>query len=164
MSRSTEANWYGHERPRTGKVLIINNLSKAQLPTQTDVKNVYDTLTDVGLDVDEPMLDLTSSETQTYLKEAIGEHANYSKYNMLVLYVIAHGVCTGEGEDCIMGTDREPISVHHELIKPICAIRSMLNMPKVLFIDACRIEGEGYKSATGGWGRGIHHNVSLPLC
>jgi len=87
--KQSSSGGYPNDRPKPGVLLIINNLSNDQPATQQDVKHLQGSGCGIGMDVPEPMLNLTLSQLEDYAKNL--ETQDYSRCNLCFLVIISHG-------------------------------------------------------------------------
>jgi caspase 7 len=130
---------YDMNNEKRGKALIIN-IKKYVNNTHTerewsikDVENLTNTLTNLEFDIK-----LCQDLTKEQLESVMQEQATYDHRNSdcFLCVIMSHG-----NQERIVTSDNEEISFE-QIMAPIKACASLVNKPKLFFIQACRGEND----------------------
>jgi len=103
-----------------------------------DVENLRKTFTALGNFTVKPYLDYTSEQLKGLFSVTLcGDHSNEDFFFCVIM---SHGNRV-KGVDYITGSDNVDVSLD-ELIKPIRECASLVDKPKIFFVQACRGEAK----------------------
>jgi hypothetical protein len=142
MSNNSNRYPIDEKRIRTLHIINVNEFKNRVDMTRhgslADIKNLRETFEALGNFRVKPYLDYTSDQLKGLFSGALS--GNHSNEDFFFCVIMSHGNRVN-GVDYIKGSDNVDVSLD-ELIKPIKKCPSLVNKPKIFFVQACRGEAK----------------------
>jgi hypothetical protein len=133
MASNSSENVYNVDYSKPGLVLIINNQNfvrtEERKGSDKDVNRILDTFENLNFKTRSFM-----NQTKKQMKDLVETYSqrDYSNDSCFVCFIMSHG---DNGK--ILCSDEMQIDLKKEIIKPFQMCRSLVNKPKLFFIQAC---------------------------
>jgi caspase 3 len=137
MGNTSSENVYNVDYSKPGLVLIINNqnfvCTEERKGSDKDVDRILDTFENLNFKTRSFM-----NQTKQQMKELVENYSkrDYSNDSCFICFIISHG---DNGQ--ILCSDEMLIDLKKEIIKPFQINQTLVNKPKLFFIQACRGNG-----------------------
>ena len=137
MASNSNDNVYNIDYSKPGIVLIINNQNfiggEERKGSEKDVERILGTFKILNFKP-EPFRNQTSQQ----IKELIESYSkkDYSEDSCFLCFIMSHGE---NGK--ILSSDEKLIDLKADIIKPFKSNKTLVNKPKLFFIQACRVNG-----------------------
>jgi caspase 3 len=137
MATNSNQNAYNVDYSKPGLVLIINNQNFVQTEerkgSDKDVDRIMDTFENLNFKTRSFM-----NQTKQQMKDLVENYSkkDYSNDSCFVCFIMSHG---DNGK--ILCSDEVLIDLKKEIIKPFQINQTLVNKPKLFFIQACRGNG-----------------------
>jgi caspase 3 len=134
MASNSSENVYNVDYSKPGLVLIINNQNFVQTEerkgSDKDVDRIMDTFENLNFKTRSFM-----NQTKQQMKDLVENYSkrDYSNDSCFVCFIMSHG---DNGK--ILCSDEMQIDLKKEIIKPFQINQTLVNKPKLFFIQACR--------------------------
>ena len=134
MASNSNENVYNMDYSKPGIVLIINNQNfvggEERTGSEKDVDRILDTFEKLNFKTRSVM-----SQKLQQIKDLIENYSkkDYSKDSCFICFIMSHGEY---GK--ILSSDEKLIDLKADIIKPFKSNKTLVNKPKLFFIQACR--------------------------